>query len=111
MDQCELSPPKGYKLRAAGGQAVRLEDRQLNTFRRLEKLKAGLGSAGLVAVLGQALWPTDLAARTLGIGLPAANQIGTACLAVLALAAFSLAFRWVDVTEAELAQGVLSARR
>ncbi len=77
------------------------ESRSLSTFRFLEKLKAGLGAAGLAAILAESLFSSGMLARSLGVSPSASDRLGGLATVAIAVIAFFLASFFTDITEAE----------
>ena len=79
------------------------QSRNFSTFRFLEKLRAGLGAAGLVAVLGETLLSSGLVARVFGGSLlPFGERLGGLSLIALSLIAFFVFSLLSDVTDDEI---------
>ena len=77
------------------------EDRSLSIFRFLEKLKAGLGAAGLVAVLGEGLFSSGLATGVFGLGLPVVERLGNFGVVGLSVVVFFVVSLLSDISADE----------
>jgi hypothetical protein len=77
----------------------------------LEKLKAGFGAAGLVALLGQDLFFKHFTARILDLELPVAERVGGIAVVAFSLAAFFIACIFSDVGDDGMKGSSLTAQR
>lgn len=77
------------------------KNKDLLIFLFLEKLKAGLGAAGLVAILAEALSSAGAIARILGLSLPVIERLGHFGSVGLAVIVFFIVSFFSDITDAE----------
>jgi hypothetical protein len=79
-----------------------MSSRSNSTFRFLERLKAGFGAAGLVAILGEGLLSSGFAARALGLAIPVAERLSAVGVVVLSIITFFVVSFLTDISEDEV---------